>query len=169
MSFQEVHAFRDPISLKPIRELNLQIGGTPLEASLRGIDTELDQRGSRLKPKYYLSDEWGVPFGSTAIAIPFYLARADLLRMHTEMVGYVEGSRPAELLRYLRHEMGHVVNYAYQLYEREDWAAHFGSMMQPYVEEYRPKPFGGSLSAICRVGTPRSIRMKIGPRPLRYG
>ena len=94
-----------------------------------------------MKPKYYLSDEWGVPFGSTAIAIPFYLARADLLRMHTEMVGYVEGSRPAELLRYLRHEMGHVVNYAYQLYEREDWAAHFGSMMQPYVEEYRPKPF----------------------------
>ena len=45
MSFQEVHAFRDPISLKPIRELNLQIGGTPLEASLRAFDMELDQRG----------------------------------------------------------------------------------------------------------------------------
>ena len=37
--------------------------------------------------------------------------------------------------------MGHVVNYAYVLYEREDWTKQFGSMTQPYVEEYRPEPF----------------------------
>jgi hypothetical protein len=47
----------------------------------------------------------------------------------------------AALLRYLRHEMGHVVNYAYRLYDREDWVKHFGSMTQPYLEEYRPQPF----------------------------
>jgi hypothetical protein len=37
--------------------------------------------------------------------------------------------------------MGHVVNYAYKLYEREDWVKHFGSITQPYLEEYRPEPF----------------------------
>jgi hypothetical protein len=37
--------------------------------------------------------------------------------------------------------MGHVVNYAYQLYNREDWVKLFGSMTQPYEEEYRPRPF----------------------------
>jgi hypothetical protein len=37
--------------------------------------------------------------------------------------------------------MGHVANYAYQLYERQDWVKLFGSMTQPYVEEYRPMPF----------------------------
>jgi hypothetical protein len=37
--------------------------------------------------------------------------------------------------------MGHVVNYAYRLYENEEWIKHFGSMTQPYLEEYRPQPF----------------------------
>ncbi len=56
-------------------------------------------------------------------------------------VGFVEGAGRVELLRYLRHEMGHVVNYAYRLYEQEDWVRHFGAMTQPYLEEYRPEPF----------------------------
>ena len=37
--------------------------------------------------------------------------------------------------------MGHVVNYAYRLYEQADWVAHFGAMTQPYLEEYHPEPF----------------------------
>jgi len=28
-----------------------------------------------------------------------------------------------------------------RLYEREDWIKQFGSMTQPYLEEYRPEPF----------------------------
>jgi len=34
-----------------------------------------------------------------------------------------------------------VVNYAYQLYNRQDWIQLFGSMTQPYIDEYRPEPF----------------------------
>src|SRR5262249_29133903 len=41
----------------------------------------------------------------------------------------------------LRHEMGHVINYAYQLYGRADWIDLFGSIEQEYLEEYRPEPF----------------------------
>ena len=37
--------------------------------------------------------------------------------------------------------MGHVVNYAYRLYETEEWVEQFGSITQPYLEEYRPEPF----------------------------
>src|SRR5438552_10802024 len=37
--------------------------------------------------------------------------------------------------------MGHVVNYAYKLYEREDWTRLFGPFERPYLEEYRPEPF----------------------------
>jgi hypothetical protein len=61
--------------------------------------------------------------------------------LHAEREGHLEGVGRAELLRYLRHEMGHVVNYAYQLYNREDWVKLFGSMTQPYEEEYHPEPF----------------------------
>src|SRR5206468_5298722 len=53
----------------------------------------------------------------------------------------IEGFSAADILRYLRHEMGHVVNYAYKLYEREDWTRLFGPFERPYIEEYRPEPF----------------------------
>jgi hypothetical protein len=44
-------------------------------------------------------------------------------------------------LRYLRHELGHAVNYAYRLYDDAEWVRHFGAFTQPYLEEYRPQPF----------------------------
>ena len=111
--------------------------------SHRGVSAkELQHAGIRkLKPHFYLSDEWGVNFGTIAIAIPFYLARSDLTALHAERTGLVEGVGRTELLRYLRHEMGHVVNYAYQLYDNEEWIKHFGSMTQPYEDDYRPQPF----------------------------
>lgn len=126
----------------PIRDLGLTITGTPLEPLLAQFATELQQRGiCRLRPSFYLSTEWGVAFGTIAIAIPFYLARQDLLAVHAARVGHLEGANRLDLLRYLRHEMGHVVNYAYKLYEQECWIKHFGSITQPYEEEYRPQPF----------------------------
>jgi hypothetical protein len=126
----------------PIRDLGLTIGGTRLEPILAEFQEELRQCGiTRVRPRFYLSSEWGVPFETIAIAIPFYLARPDLTALHAERVGHVEGFDRADILRYLRHEMGHVVNYAYRLYDREEWVKQFGSITQPYFEEYRPEPF----------------------------
>ena len=82
-----------------------------------------------------------MPFGTVVIGIPFYLARPELTELHGEEVGHIEGFNHADILRYLRHEMGHVVNYAYRLYDDEAWVKLFGSITQPYREEYRPQPF----------------------------
>jgi hypothetical protein len=126
----------------PIRDLGLTIEGTRLEPILAEFMEELRQVGvTRVRPRFYLSTEWGVPFETVAIAIPFYLARPDLTALHVERVGHVEGFDRADILRYLRHEMGHVVNYAYRLYNQEEWVKQFGSITQPYFEEYRPEPF----------------------------
>ena len=126
----------------PIRDLGLTIEGTRLEPILAEFMEELRQVGvTRVRPRFYLSTEWGVPFETVAIAIPFYLARPDLTALHAERVGHVEGFDRADILRYLRHEMGHVVNYAYRLYDQEEWVKQFGSITQPYFEEYRPEPF----------------------------
>jgi len=126
----------------PIRDLGLQIAGTRLEPIVAEFEAELLAAGiRRLKPRLYLSTEWGVGFETTAIAIPFYLARADLTALQAERVGHVEGFNRADILRYLRHEMGHVMNYAYRLYDREEWVRLFGSITQPYEEEYHPEPF----------------------------
>jgi hypothetical protein len=126
----------------PIRDMGLTIQGTRLEPILAEFETELQGIGlTRVRPRFYLSTEWGVPFETVAVAIPFYLARPDLTALHAERVGHVEGFDRADVLRYLRHEMGHVVNYAYRLYDDEEWVKQFGSITQPYGEEYRPEPF----------------------------
>jgi hypothetical protein len=126
----------------PIRELGLDLAQTQLAPIVAEFEDELRRVGiTRLRPAFYLASEWGVPFPGTSIAIPFYLARPDLTALHAEHAGLVEGVHKADILRYLRHEMGHVVNYAYRLYEREEWVKLFGVFSQPYLEEYRPEPF----------------------------
>jgi len=126
----------------PIRDLGLTLAGSPLEPILAEFLAELDRVGiGRVRPRFYLSTEWGVPDGTVAMAIPFYLARPDLTASHLEHAGHVEGIGRADILRYLRHEMGHVVNYAYRLHDDPEWIDHFGPIGEPYREDYRPEPF----------------------------
>jgi hypothetical protein len=123
-------------------DLGLTLAGSRLEPGLVAFERGLERVGIvRLRPHFYLSTEWGVPFDSISIAIPFYLARADLMGVHAKQVGFLEGAGRGDLLRYLRHEMGHVVNYAYRLYSLPDWTTVFGPMEKEYQEEYRPEPF----------------------------
>lgn len=125
----------------PVRQFGLKIAGSRLEPIIAEFRAELERVNIRkLRPHFYLSTEWGVPWDSVSIAIPFYLARDDLTALHAEQ-SYVEGASRFDVLRYLRHEMGHVVNYAYRLYEREEWVKLFGAITQPYEEEYQPEPF----------------------------
>ncbi|HEY1381504.1 MAG TPA: hypothetical protein VGF55_32185 [Gemmataceae bacterium] len=127
---------------QPLRALGLTIAGTELEPILEEFRRELDQAGVRkVRPHFYLSTEWGVPFDTVAIAIPFYLARPDLTALQEERAGFVEGVGRADILRYLRHEMGHVINYGYRLYDDPAWVERFGPITRPYEEDYRPEPF----------------------------
>jgi len=126
----------------PIRDLGLSIDGSPLKPILDEFERELETAGiRRLRPKFYLSTEWGVPDGTIAMAIPFYLAHPELTSMQATRAGYVEGTGRADILRYLRHEMGHVVNYAYELFATEEWVETFGAITQAYDDHYRPEPF----------------------------
>jgi len=139
---KEEPPFREASRSTAIRDLGLKIEGTRLEPICRDFLAELERAGiRRLRPRLYLSTEWGVPSDTVSIAIPFYLTRDDLTALHAERTGHVEGFSRADILRYLRHEMGHVVNYAYKLYDDPEWVKHFGSITQPYIDEYVPRPF----------------------------
>src|SRR5207237_3526968 len=90
--FHEAHA-------KSLRDLGLRIEGTRLEPILAAFDCEVAAAGlASVRPRCYLADEWGVPFPSTSIGIPFYLARPDLTAYHAAKTGLVEGTTPAEIL-----------------------------------------------------------------------
>ncbi len=126
----------------PIRDLGLSLDESRLRPVVAEFRAELAALGLvGVEPRLYLSTEWGVPDGTVAIAIPFYLARADLTDLHLARTGHVEGRTPADVLRYLRHEMGHVVNYAYELFKTPEWTRRFGPIALPYREQYRPEPF----------------------------
>src|SRR6185295_6235268 len=104
-------AFTETALGKPIRDLGLTISGTPLEAIVDTLMREVAAAGiRRLRPRFYLSTEWGVPQDTIAIAMPFYLAHPELTELHVRRTGHLEGLDAADILRYLRHEMGHAVS-----------------------------------------------------------
>ena len=121
-----------------ISELGLAIRGTRVELLVARLHAELAERGIAFRPPVYLSDEWGCPDGTPLIGVPFYLADRRLERIEAEQSGSVESDE--EAMRYLRHEAGHAVNYAFRLHERTDFASMFGDYAQPYREHYRADP-----------------------------
>ncbi|HKO14707.1 MAG TPA: putative zinc-binding metallopeptidase [Gemmatimonadaceae bacterium] len=122
-----------------ISELGLTIRGSRVEKLVTELYLELAARAIAFRPPVYLSDQWGCPDRTPLIGVPFYLVDARLERIEAEMSGGVEDD--AEALRYLRHECGHAINYAFRLYDRPDWRATFGSFALPYHERYRADPF----------------------------
>jgi hypothetical protein len=122
-----------------IKDLRLHLNGTPLERYIHQLYSELEAKGLSLRPQCYLSDQWGCPSGVPVIGIPFYLADPNLRSIEAELGAGAETER--EILMYLRHEAGHCFNYAYKLYETEDWRKLFGDYSKPYKEDYKPQPF----------------------------
>src|SRR3954469_3526673 len=132
-------AERDALLGKRISDIGLAIEGTRVERLVGELYRELDAKGIRFRPPVYLSDQWGCPDETPLIGIPFYLADERLERIEAEMAGGVEDD--PEALRYLRHEAGHAVNYAFRLHDRPDWRGVFGAFNTPYRDRYSADPF----------------------------
>ena len=119
-------------------DLDLRIEGSPIEPLIRQIQGELELKGLKFKPTFYLTDSWGCPDEVPAVGIPFYLADRRLARIEEEQTGEIEDTRTT--LMYLRHEVGHALNYAYRLWERPGWAETFGKFSKPYRDVFLPDP-----------------------------
>jgi hypothetical protein len=124
---------------RKISELGLTIVGSRVERLVTQLYAELAAKAIAFRPPVYLSDQWGCPDGTPLIGVPFYLVDARLERIEAEMSSSIEDD--AEAMRYMRHECGHALNYAFKLYERERWAEIFGPYFRPYRERYRADPF----------------------------
>ncbi len=120
-----------------ISDLRLKIEGSPVEPFIDRLYRELELKGLKLKPKVYLTDEWGCPDRTPVIGIPFYLADDRLGRIEEEQNGEVED--PRNIMMLLRHEAGHALNYGYRLWTRPSWVEIFGSFTKPYHDIFRPQ------------------------------
>jgi hypothetical protein len=125
-------------------DLGLKIQGTDLEPFIDRLYCELDRRGLVLHPHCWLSNEWFSPRNTPGIAIPFYLAHPRLKQLERRQMFEVEGGTPTTLMRILRHEAGHALDTAYQLFRRRKYRELFGSASIPYPKFYQPKPYSKS-------------------------
>jgi hypothetical protein len=136
---------RERLLASKISELGLKIEGSRLEPLVAELYRELEAAGIELRPRVYLSDEWGCPDGVPLIGVPFYLADPGLSALQKEILDSIEAESDEEILAYLRHEAGHAFNYAYRLHESEEWHEIFGPYSRPYLEDYVPNPFSRSF------------------------
>ncbi|HSD26126.1 MAG TPA: hypothetical protein VLL75_02430, partial [Vicinamibacteria bacterium] len=126
-------------------DLGIRIRGSFVEPFLRQVRRELRERGLRLRPHFWLSDEWFCPDGVAGVAIPFYLAHPRLERLERAQMLEVEGGTPDWCLRILRHEVGHAVENAYGLRRRKRRIQLFGKSSEKYPKDYDPRPYSKSF------------------------
>ncbi len=134
----EWDAEREQLLGRQISDLGLEIAGSRVERLVSRLYDELAARQIAFRPPVYLSDQWGCPDGTPLIGVPFYLADTRLERIEEEHAGAIEGDE--EAMRYLRHEAGHAISYAFHLYERPDFGELFGNYSRPYRERYAANP-----------------------------
>jgi hypothetical protein len=94
------------------------------------LKKELREHRILLWPDFYFGNEWGCVNKKISISIPFYLGTPELRTF--------EGEVPTneEIMKTLRHETGHAINYAYKLWQKEDWKETFGDFNKKYRDGY---------------------------------
>lgn len=121
-------------------DLSIRLEETLVEQRTRRVFGELAERGIDVRPSVWLSEEWFNPDGVNGFAIPFYLAHPRLIRLERKLMLEAEGVAENECLRILRHETGHAVDEAFQLYRTPNYRRVFGSARQPYPTSYAVRP-----------------------------
>lgn len=130
---------------KRICDITLSIEGSDLEEPIQELYKNLEDKQISFHPLCYLSNEWFVLEGETAIGIPFYLAHPRLKKLEDKMMLEVEGGTKAACLKLLRHEAGHALFYAYHLNRKREVHRVFGPSPDEVPETYRPKPYSKSF------------------------
>lgn len=123
-----------------LKDLKVRLQGTWLETCLDKLNSELESHGLGVRIHGWISDEWFSSPATPGIAFPFYLAHPRLMRLERKMMLEVEGGAKGDCMRLLRHEAGHVVQYAYNLHRRKRWQTLFGNASKPYPASYRANP-----------------------------
>jgi hypothetical protein len=128
----------------PVNRLGLDIRRSLLRQPIDRVMAQLRRSGVRLRPNFYLGEEWGCVAGTTNIEIPFYEADEILKELNREGRGWYDDPRTVDHL--LRHETGHAFCYTHRLYTYNDFRRAFGVKGKffdtyPSTDRYKPHPW----------------------------
>ena len=122
----------------PVCELDIEPTGV-LQECIEQVQNEVRRAGLNFQPDFYLGDDdfWTAD-RAISVNVPWYLSSGLLWGLvNDHLFRYTK----AEVLMYLRHETGHALNYAFELWRRADWTATFGDFRRPYRDAYNPNPW----------------------------
>jgi len=121
-------------------DLGVRIEDSFVEPLISRIVGDLADRDLKLKPHFWLSDEWQSPDGVPGVGVPFYLAHNRLMTIERDQMLEVEGGTRSECLKLIRHEVGHTIQTGFSLHRRKRFRELFGRTSAPYPTSYRPNP-----------------------------
>lgn len=128
-----------PLLGAPVASLDLRPVGLLAEC-LQELDRELAARGISFRPRFYLGDgEFWATDRAISVNIPWFLANPTLMRLAARAPSGVTYTADM-LMKDLRHETGHALGYAFELWRRPEWTNVFGDFTAPYRENYTPDP-----------------------------
>ncbi len=120
-----------------ISKLDLKIT-EKIQSLLDFVQFELYSKDINFELDYYVSTEWFVADNSTSLAIPFYLLNEELINLESEnMYSEFEERSDIEILKIIRHEVGHAIDNAFKLYNDSSRSLLFGNEKK-YPKTYRP-------------------------------
>jgi len=105
----------------------------------------------------YLSDGWGCPGGVPIIGIPFFLTDVNIYSVVNEFIDPAPWD-DAEIIRYLRHECGHTLNYATGYTKKRAGEKTLDCMRNRIKTTINPFLSIRISSDTAPVGTPRNTR-----------
>lgn len=120
-----------------VRDLGLTIEGQLAEA-VEQVEAELQAKGVTWRPLWYLGDsDFWTTDQAISINLPWFLANDALWALvNDQETRYTRD----DVVRILRHELGHAIGYAFELWKEGIWKVTFGDFFQPYLDEYTPDP-----------------------------
>ena len=122
----------------PVAKLDLRPVGVLAEC-LQTVASDLAARGIVFHPAWYLGtngDDFWTADRAVSINIPWCYANPTLWRIanRSARAAYT----PEEMLKTLRHEAGHALCYAFELWREAGWQEVFGDSRAPYREDFTP-------------------------------
>jgi hypothetical protein len=125
-----------PLNRWPLFDVDRRLAGYKKQ-----LRREMKAYGLSYDFHLWVSDEWFCPDGVPGFALPFYLFNPQLMQIHRQETGTVEGKNDSEILKLMRHELGHAIDNAFALRRDPDRQRVFGSPHTEYPVAYSPRVY----------------------------
>ncbi|MGB7294006.1 MAG: putative zinc-binding metallopeptidase [Candidatus Aminicenantales bacterium] len=128
----------------PVNRLGLSLKSSLIQPQIDKHLVRLKRRGIKLRPHFYLGEDWGCVSSTSNIEVGFYDADPLLKELNREVRGWTNDPREVDYL--LRHETGHAFCYAHRLYKNKEFRNIFGVKGKffdtyPATDRYKPHPW----------------------------